>query len=86
MLRVLPQDTEQVSCTQDQHVIQHLPADVSDQSLGVSVGLRGPIRGEHDTDTFGGEHRIEAERVLGIAIAEQEPYLYRDLGLFEIHH
>ena len=63
MLGVLPQDTEQVSSTQDQHVIEHLPAYASDQSLGVSVGLRGSIRGKHDIDAFGGEHRIEAERV-----------------------
>src|SRR6266540_3760447 len=71
---VLTQHVHQVSSTQDQHVIEHLPPQASDQSLDVTVGLRGPVGAEHDLHAFGGEDRIEAATVLGVAVAEQEPH------------
>src|SRR6266545_587737 len=74
MRGVLTQDLRQVSSTQDQHVIEHLPPHASDRSLDVAVGLWGPVRSEHDLDGFGAEDGIEAAAVLRVAVAEQEPH------------
>jgi len=60
---VLTQHVHQVHSVKDQHVIEDLPPQTSDQSLDVAVGLWGPVRGEHDLDALGGEDRIEAAAV-----------------------
>jgi hypothetical protein len=39
MRGILTQDVRQVSSTQDQHAIEDLPPQASDQSLDVTVGL-----------------------------------------------
>ena len=85
MLGILTQEVRQVSSAHDQHVIEHLPSYASDQSLHVTVGLRGPVGGEHDLDTLSGEDRIEAATVLRVAVVEQEAHA--ELGMFvKIHH
>lgn len=66
------QHSLQVSSTQDQHVIERLASDASDQSLHVTVGLGGPVGREHDVDATRGEDGIEAPGVLRVAVAEQE--------------
>ena len=82
---VLTQDAHQVSSAHDQHVIEDLPPHASDQSLDVTVGLRGPVRGEHDLDAFGAEDRIEAAAVLRVAVAEQEARAGLEI-IVKIHH
>jgi len=58
MRGILTQDVRQVSSTQDQHAIEDLPPQASDQALDVTVGLWGPIRGERTVKI----HPIEAHR------------------------
>ncbi len=66
-------------------MIEHLPPHASDQSLDVSVGLRGPVGAEHDLHAFGGEDRIEPAAVLGVAVADEEPH--GEIGVVvQIHH
>src|SRR5438093_4793547 len=69
---VFTQDRRQVSSTEDQHVIEGLPPQTSDQSLHVAVGLWGSVRREHDLDAFGREDGIEAAAVFRVAVSEQE--------------
>ena len=65
-------------------MIDYLPSHASDQSLDVSVGPWSPVRGEHDLDAFGREDRIEAARVLRVAVAKKEADA--EIGLVvEIH-
>lgn len=85
MRGVLTQDVQRVSSVKDQHVIEDLPPQASDESLRVTVDLWGPTGGEHDLDAFGGEDGIEAATVLGVAVAEQEAHAELGVAL-QIHH
>ena len=74
-------------------MIQHFLADPSDQSLGMTVGLRGPVRSQHDLyafgrkhGIFGRKHGIEAASVLRIAVANQEPQVGLLIELLQIHN
>jgi hypothetical protein len=61
-----------MTSTEDERPVQALGPDGAHPSLGGGVGPRSPERGEDDLDAVARKDRIEAPRVLGVPIPEEE--------------
>jgi hypothetical protein len=70
---VLAKHSLEVAATKHERPVQALAPDGPHPTLGEGVRLRGSERGEHHADAVSGEGGVEALRVLGVAIADQEP-------------
>lgn len=69
---VLAKDPLQVTATEDEYPVQALPPDSPHPALGEGIRRRGLERGKDRGDALGGEDRIEALRVLGVPVTDQE--------------
>src|SRR5690348_4339025 len=69
---VLRQDGPQVRLVDDERVIQALGAERADNTFGDRVGVRRPGRGLDYREPLAGEDRVEANRELPVAVADEE--------------
>jgi hypothetical protein len=72
MTGIASKDALEVTLPHYQLVIETFGTDRSHESLGMGVGIRGPIRGLEDLATDGTEHLVEALHVLGVTVSEEE--------------
>jgi len=63
----------QVTATNHERPVEAFAPNGPHPALGEGIRLRGSKRGEHDADAVGREDGVEAPRVLGVAVADQEP-------------
>lgn len=69
---VLAEDVLEVTPTENERPVQALPPDGSHPTLGEGVRSRRPEWDEDDPHAIGREDRIEAPRVLGVPIPDEE--------------
>jgi hypothetical protein len=69
---VLTKHPLEVTATKHERPVEALAPDGPHPALGEGIRLRGSERGEHGAHTVGREDGVEALRVLGVAIADQE--------------
>jgi len=70
---VLTKHSLEVTATKHERPVEALTPDGPHPALGEGIGLRGSEWGEHGANAVGREDGVEAPRVLGVAIADQEP-------------
>jgi hypothetical protein len=73
VIGVLSQHRLQLSASEDEHPVQHLPPNGPDPSLRVGIRPWRPHRSAQHLDPFSGKHCIERRGELRIPIADQEP-------------
>src|SRR4029453_855011 len=73
VIGVLSQHRLQLSASEDEHPVQHLPPNGPDPSLRVGIRPWRPHRRAQHLDPFSGKHCIEPRGELRIPIADQEP-------------
>src|SRR6266540_4567438 len=79
MGHVLPEHSLKMAPTKDERPVQALPPDGPHPALGEGVRPRSLERGDDRGAALRGEDRIEALRVLGVLITDQETE-WRTLG------
>jgi hypothetical protein len=69
---VLTDHQLEVTTVDDQHPIEALTTDGSDEALGECFGTRSANRCADDTDALGAEDLVEGGRELGVPVADQK--------------
>jgi hypothetical protein len=72
MLDIGPQDTDKLLAADDQQLVQALPADRADPTLGDGIGVGRLHRCADDLGTGRAPHVIERPGELGVPVADQE--------------
>ena len=79
---VATKDALEMPFVHNQEVIQALRSHGAHEPLSKGVGVRGPKGRHKDLGALGSEDFVEARHVLGVTIANQEPW--GDVGIGEI--
>lgn len=72
MGNVIPDDPFEVAAAEDERPVQAFTPHGADPSFGEGVRPRSPDRGEDDLDAVTGKDRIEAPRVPGVPVPNEE--------------
>ena len=71
VVEVLSEDAVKMSLVEHHNVIETLPAQRADDTLGDGIGLRSPNRREQGLDTESGSTRNEGRAVATVPVANQ---------------